>query len=293
MALQVDPDDVVPVRLVHVEAHLVPQDAGVVDQDVELAEGVDGLVDEVLGPLPRADVGGVDGAVAAARLDELDDLFGRVLVAAFALEGGPDVVDDDLGALGGQQQGLLASDASSCAGDDGHLAVEHSHGVLLYLVPAAVARVFGRCRTARARKALAARGPRRNRPAVHPDVATEPGKHGRNLPFRARQAPAPTRWRPGRSGQRDRGRDAMFGAVRATGSTDGNGDRCERSGSPQRTAAADRTAGAGGQGHAPPPAGGAKGAPRGDPAGRALVPTAPAPPGGPDGLQRPAPPRAR
>ena len=52
VALQVDPDDVVPVRLVHVEAHLVPQDAGVVDQDVELAEGVDGLLDQLLRPLP-------------------------------------------------------------------------------------------------------------------------------------------------------------------------------------------------------------------------------------------------
>ena len=43
VALQVDPDDVVPVGLVHVERHLVPEDAGVVDEDVELAPGVDRL----------------------------------------------------------------------------------------------------------------------------------------------------------------------------------------------------------------------------------------------------------
>ena len=43
----------------------------------------------------------------------------------------PDVVDDDLRALGGQQEGLLTSDPPACAGDDGDLAVEHSHGVLL------------------------------------------------------------------------------------------------------------------------------------------------------------------
>ena len=51
VALQVDPDDVVPVGLVHVEAHLVPEDAGVVDQDVELAPGVDGLATRVSAPV--------------------------------------------------------------------------------------------------------------------------------------------------------------------------------------------------------------------------------------------------
>ena len=128
MALQVDTDHVVPVGLLHVEAHLVPEDAGVVDQDVQAAEGVDGLVDQRLGPLPGADVGGVDRRVAAAGLDQLDDLLGGVLVAPLALQGGADVVDDHLGALGGQQQGLLPSDTPTRAGDDGYLAVEQSHG---------------------------------------------------------------------------------------------------------------------------------------------------------------------
>ncbi len=131
MPLQVDPDDVVPVGLVHVEAHLVPQDPGIVDQDVQLTEGVDGLVDERLGPVPRAHVGGIDGALAPAGLDELDDLLGGVHVATLSLHRRPDVVDHDLGALRGQEQCLLAADPSACAGDDGNLAVEHSHGVLL------------------------------------------------------------------------------------------------------------------------------------------------------------------
>ena len=100
-------------------------------------------------------------------LDELDDLFGRVLVAALALDGGADVVDDDLGPLGGQQQGLLASDSPSCAGDDGDLAVEHSHDVLLCSMlqlmwvdstPAVPANATGA------------------------EDAAEPGKHGRNPP---------------------------------------------------------------------------------------------------------------
>ncbi len=40
---------------------------------------------------------------------------------------GTDVVDDDPGALLGQQERLLAPDAPSGSGDDGHLAVEQSH----------------------------------------------------------------------------------------------------------------------------------------------------------------------
>jgi hypothetical protein len=98
------------------------------DQDVQLAEGVDRLVDQGLGPFPRAHIGGVDRPVAAAGLDQLDHLFGRVLVAPLALDGGAHVVDDDLGPFRRQQQGLLPSDAPTCAGDDGYLAVEQSHG---------------------------------------------------------------------------------------------------------------------------------------------------------------------
>ena len=82
VALEVDPDHIVPVGLVGVEGHLVAHDPGVVDQDVEAAEGLDGLIDDVLGALPRADVVAVDGGLAPVLLDEGDDLFGRVLVVA-------------------------------------------------------------------------------------------------------------------------------------------------------------------------------------------------------------------
>ena len=80
VALEVDPDHVVPVRLVHVEGHLVPQDPGVVDQNVQRAERVDGLVHDVLAAGPRADVVAVDRSLAAPLLNERHDLFGRVRV---------------------------------------------------------------------------------------------------------------------------------------------------------------------------------------------------------------------
>ncbi len=59
VALQVDVDDRVPLLLGHVDQHPVPQDAGVVDQHVEVAEGLDGGVDQALAALPVADVVGV------------------------------------------------------------------------------------------------------------------------------------------------------------------------------------------------------------------------------------------
>ena len=128
VALQVDADDVVPVGLVHVEAHLVPQDPGVVDQDVELAPGVDGLGHQALGARPGAHVVGVEGGLAPGGDDVVDRLLGGVDVRCpRPCAAAPDVVDDDLGALGGEEQRLLASDAPPCAGDDGDLAVEHAH----------------------------------------------------------------------------------------------------------------------------------------------------------------------
>jgi len=39
----VDGDDGVPLFFAHVEDHAVAEDAGVVDEDVEAAEGVEGL----------------------------------------------------------------------------------------------------------------------------------------------------------------------------------------------------------------------------------------------------------
>jgi len=125
VALQVDPDHVVPVRLVDVEGHLVAQDPSVVHQDVERAEGVDRLLHDVLAAGPRADVVPVDGGVAAPLLDQCDDfLCGVRVLRAFSVQPGADVVDDDPGALSGEHQCLFASDASSCAGDNGHLPVE-------------------------------------------------------------------------------------------------------------------------------------------------------------------------
>jgi hypothetical protein len=122
-ALEVDLDHRVPLRLAHVGEHAVTEDAGVVDQDVEPAEGLDGGRDEPLGAVPVADVIGVGDGLAAHGLDLVHDVLGRALVVALPVHRATEVVDDDLGAVVGQQQRVLASDAPSRTRDDGDAAL--------------------------------------------------------------------------------------------------------------------------------------------------------------------------
>src|SRR5581483_2788055 len=127
VALEVDVDDGVPVGLLHVEAHAVAEDAGVVDQDVESPELVDGLLDELLAAFPRGDVIEVGSGVAARPLDLVDDLLGGPLLAGLTGHRTPHVVDDDLRPFGRQQEGLGAPDSPPRTSDDRDLAVQQTH----------------------------------------------------------------------------------------------------------------------------------------------------------------------
>ena len=72
-----DPDDVVPLLGGHVDEHPVAEDAGVVDQHVEPAEGVDGGLDDPTGGVVVADVVAVGDGFAAHGPNGIDDLTGR------------------------------------------------------------------------------------------------------------------------------------------------------------------------------------------------------------------------
>jgi len=106
----VDVEHVAPVGERHLREALVAQDAGIVDEDVDLAEALGGFVDH------RGDGGfvgdrgsdGVGGAAVARNLG--GDGVGLV-------ERLGDVVDDDVGAVGGEEVGVGAAEASSGAGD--------------------------------------------------------------------------------------------------------------------------------------------------------------------------------
>jgi hypothetical protein len=124
----VDLDHRVPLRLAHGEQHAVAEDAGVVHDDVEAAEDVDGLADDALAALPRADVVGVGDCRATGGDDLIDHLLGRAGVATAAVPGAAEVVDDHVGAVSRQHQCVLAAEAAAGPGDDGDAPVTHPGG---------------------------------------------------------------------------------------------------------------------------------------------------------------------
>ena len=128
MTLQVDPHDLVPLRFGHVDDDAVAQDPGVVDKDVEVAERLDGAVDQLLGTVPVGDVVAVGDRLTTSRADLLHDLVGRSSVDATPVVGPAQVVDHHLRALGGEQQRVLAPQASPGPGDDRDTPFQCTHG---------------------------------------------------------------------------------------------------------------------------------------------------------------------
>ena len=101
----------------HREHHAVAQDPGVVDDDVEPAVGVERLLDEALGTGHVADVVTVDDRLATQVADDLGYLMGRTGIGAGAVRIGAEIVDHDLGAVLGEHQGVLSTDAAAGAGN--------------------------------------------------------------------------------------------------------------------------------------------------------------------------------
>src|SRR6185437_3617755 len=104
--LQLTGDDVVPLLLGHVHEHAVAEDAGVVDQAVDLAVGVDGGVEQGLGTGHRPDVVRPGHRLPAGRHDLVDDGLGDGRVGPRAVGLAADVVHDHPAALGGDAAGV-------------------------------------------------------------------------------------------------------------------------------------------------------------------------------------------
>src|SRR5690606_647935 len=103
-AAHVHGDHVVEVLDRHLAQGLVPQDARVVDHDVDLAEGLDRGGDDRAGALGGGDVVGAGYRLPAVLVDQLRHVGGGTGRGAGAVERAAEVVDDHLGAPLGQQQ---------------------------------------------------------------------------------------------------------------------------------------------------------------------------------------------
>src|ERR1700722_17954171 len=129
--LQVHPDHVVPFLFRHVEDHAVAQDAGDVNQDVELAEFLDRLVDESLAAFDGGDIHMIGSGVATRALDFFDYIVGRRLRFFLSRDRDAKIVDYHCASLCGECPRDAAADTATTACDGGYFSVELAHRSIL------------------------------------------------------------------------------------------------------------------------------------------------------------------
>ena len=102
-AIEVNGQHVRPIRPAHAVKDSVAQDAGIVDQDIDAAEGGERNFYDLLRVLRIRDRERGGEGTAADALDLLHDLLRGRRIGAFPFEARADVADDDARALAGHQ----------------------------------------------------------------------------------------------------------------------------------------------------------------------------------------------
>ncbi|MOA03019.1 hypothetical protein D3C78_1225010 [compost metagenome] len=100
--------------------HVVPGEAGVVDDDVDAAEGIQSSLHATVTEVGGGHVAQAGDGIAAESTDFRDHFIGRSLI---------EVVDHDLGAFFGEFQRDGAADAAAGTGNDGDFALQSTHGM--------------------------------------------------------------------------------------------------------------------------------------------------------------------
>ena len=115
---QVHAHDRVPLFDARVHEHSVPENPGVVHQDVETTEGLHGVTNQVSRGLPICDVGRIGDRLTAESPDLGHDLIGRRSICPLAISCGAQIIDHNSSALGRELERMRATDAATGAGDD-------------------------------------------------------------------------------------------------------------------------------------------------------------------------------
>ncbi|MNT61961.1 hypothetical protein D3C72_1996420 [compost metagenome] len=115
---QVAVQDGVPLLVAHLLHHVVPGEAGVVDDDVDALEIAHRRVDEAVGKVRCGHVAHAGHGFDAHCLQFLDGLLRRL---------GVQVIDDQARAFACQPHGDGVADAAARTGDQCHLAFKCSH----------------------------------------------------------------------------------------------------------------------------------------------------------------------
>ena len=107
-----------------VEEEAAAQEPGVVDDDVEQAEGIERLFDHGLGVAGIGDGKRVCDSLAPGIADFPDHRFGDAFVHAFAEQPAAEIVDHHFGAARRQFQRMRPAESAPRAGDKRDAAVE-------------------------------------------------------------------------------------------------------------------------------------------------------------------------
>jgi hypothetical protein len=131
MSFEVNVDYSVPILFTHVDEFPIPQNSGVVDEDVQLSERRDGLVYQPLRSIPQRHVVAVGGCLPAHTPDFVYDPLCRSVVSTRSLTVAAKIVDYDSGSLFRKEQCMFATKAASSASNDGYAPLKTSHLKLL------------------------------------------------------------------------------------------------------------------------------------------------------------------
>src|ERR1043166_2730123 len=113
---QIQIHDRVVLLLGHVPEIVALLDAGVVDEDVDLAEGFQPLIDEAIGATDARQISFDDGRFCVGRFDECASFLRAFIV--------PMIIDDDVRTAPSQALGDRLSDSLAAAGDNGDFSGE-------------------------------------------------------------------------------------------------------------------------------------------------------------------------
>ena len=116
--------DEVPVAGLHLVEQDIAQDTGIVDDDIDLAEGVDGILDDALRAVPFRNGPEARDRDTARGHDLVGDAAGRTGIAAVAAKRNAEIIDDNTGTPACRQLGDTFANTATGTGDDDDLAVK-------------------------------------------------------------------------------------------------------------------------------------------------------------------------
>jgi hypothetical protein len=120
-------DHVIPILLTHAIDDVIPEDAGVVDDDVKVAEVLNGRVHEAPSPLETRHVVGACDGLTPDSCYFVDNELSRGRIISCSIRRNPNVVDDDLRTMRCKLERMLATQASACPRYDRYSTLAQQH----------------------------------------------------------------------------------------------------------------------------------------------------------------------